>query len=139
MAMFYGLSTDMAYLSKTLNLYVGLSPHTVFTKPGVLIKLQAQILQMTYPVLKQFKIFTVLAPSSLDHLIPYACGYMPGLCQFVLHFLVTSDTSPINYDALRIFLGHYPSGSGINCLIHYIQMHSANQFQEFDHGSSKNL
>jgi len=64
---------------------------------------------------------------------------MPGLCQFVLHFLVTSDTSPINYDALRIFLGHYPSGSGINCLIHYIQMHTANKFQEFDHGTSKNL
>ena len=39
MAMFYGLSTDGAYLKQNVNLFVGLSPHINILNPSMALKL----------------------------------------------------------------------------------------------------
>lgn len=128
MEMFYGLSTDPEYLGQNVNLYIGLSPHTVFRHPNVFVKNQAQLLTVINPLLKVLHIFEVAPQYPLETILENVCGYFTGVCQFIFHYTVTSDTTPIDYDTFRAYFGHYPSGSGINCLIHYYQMHAADKF-----------
>lgn len=36
-------------------------------------------------------------------------------------------------------MGHYPSGSGLKCFKHYMQILKAHRFQEYDYGNIMNL
>ena len=80
MEMFYGLSTDPEYLSKTINLYIGLSPHTVFRHPSAFVKNQAQVLTVVYPLLKALHIFEAAPQYPLEYIMEYVCGYFTGVC-----------------------------------------------------------
>lgn len=44
----------------------------------------------------------------------------------------------MNYDAFRVFWGHYPSGSSLKCLMHYSQIYRAKRFQEYNYGPTMN-
>ena len=55
-----------------------------------------------------------------------------------MSFTTTESVKPINYDGFRVFWGHYPAGSSIKCLMHFIQIFRAKQFQEYDYGPTMN-
>jgi hypothetical protein len=70
-----------------------------------------------------------------DAFTTIACGIFPDLCNFAQVFLTSKDPSLDNTARFQVYMGHFPSGSSVQSLIHYAQLITEKDFYLFDWGS----
>jgi lysosomal acid lipase/cholesteryl ester hydrolase len=66
------------------------------------------------------------------------CSALPSLCELGDYLIADEDISLDNEDRLTVYMGHFPSGTSLNCLLHYGQIIDSDKFQEYDYGKSEN-
>ena len=87
------------------------------------------------PYLPMIGIYEVLTEKQLHNVLVILCGYFTGVCQYMVHFIATTNGKPLDYNRFRTYFGHYPAGSSVKCVTHFGQMINSKKFQEFDYGS----
>ena len=65
-------------------------------------------------------------------------GYVPQICQFQLKLIADADPSVDSVEDARVYFAHYPAGTSRKCLEHFLQVHNAKKFQNFDYGPKGN-
>ena len=67
------------------------------------------------------------------------CNYIPDLCKWAESLLFTEDTSIDSTERFAVYMGHFPSGTSIKCMLHFAQIVNAGQFQRYDFGNKENM
>ena len=56
------------------------------------------------------------------------CTVIPAICDFGVYLIADEDTYLDNTDRLSIYMGHFPAGTSLKCLVHYAQIINAAKF-----------
>ena len=113
-----------------MNLYHAKSPLINF------VALFTPLLETTCQVLGIYEFFP--ADFLTKGAFRLICGTIPALCKFGASLIADEDPSLDKTDRFTDYMGHFPSGTSLRCLIHYAQIMNSGDFKRFDFGSSEN-
>ncbi|KAE8739883.1 hypothetical protein FOCC_FOCC014607 [Frankliniella occidentalis] len=68
-----------------------------------------------------------------------ACKGAVQLCTAVYNAAGGSSPGEFNSTLFRILIGHYPAGSSLGQLLHYLQIMVTGEFKKYDYGEKENL
>lgn len=118
--MFYKMATEPEFVKANVNLFIGMGPFMV-THYFFSVKLFADLVQSITPWLYRLHKFEFFSADETRSFFTNYCGYLTGSCQWWQHYISTKDTTPYDYEIFRVMMGHYPSGSSLQCVNHFTQ------------------
>lgn len=137
--MFYKLATNKKFAQDNFNLYVGLAPMARLSKtsqiPGAVLKAYVAL----QPELEFLGVHSVFGVDFVSKTISRGCGVFTSVCEYLTYFFCTNTIDPVNYEKFRVYMGHYPSGSSLQSLVHLGQFVEHGKFKEYDWGPKTNL
>lgn len=138
--MFYALATNEDYFASRVNVFVALGPVLKLTHcKSSLIQFVANhrtLLTDTCQLLGIYEFFP--ANWMTTGAMRLLCGTIPALCDLGVFLVADEDTSLDDPVRLPVYLGHFPSGTSLNCLLHYAQILTTDKFTRYDYGKTEN-
>jgi len=88
---------------------------------------------------KDNKIYEVFAENyEEEELLSSICQNSPTICKFIIENIMLVESDYINMDRVDEMLAHFPSGTGLENVEHFVQIFKENKFQKFDYGLELN-
>ena len=138
--MFYALAENEAYFVDKVSIFVALGPVTKLThcKSG-LINVVADFSDVIEPICQDLGIYEFFPADWLTKgLFRTICGYIPDLCKLGIFLIADEDTDLDKDERTQDYLGHFPSGTSLRCLLHYAQIMNNDKFRRFDYDYDTN-
>jgi hypothetical protein len=139
--MFYALATNQSYFEDKISVFIALGPVLELShcQSGLLDFVAAHdtLLVDAARLLGIYDFFPAnwLTTGAFRLL----CGTLPSICKFGTYLIADEDTSLDDSDRLTVYMGHFPSGTSLNSLVHYGQILQAGKFQKYDYGKEANM
>ena len=119
--MFYGLAKNEDFFAERVSIFVALGPVMKLTHcKSSLIQLVAYnkvLLVDTCNLLGIYEFFP--ANWITTGAMRLLCGTIPALCKLGTFLIADEDPSLDDTGRTAVYLGHFPSGTSLNCLDHY--------------------
>ena len=138
--MFSGLIENSLFYKENIKLFVALAPVTKINNIGSsLLNFICNI--SLHKIMMRRKIYEICPYTKGTHkFISFINRYANCLTNYFIGLLSDSNSKKYNdQNSLSVYLKHYPCGTSLNCLIHYIQIIKAKKFIHFDYGKDKNI
>jgi len=136
---FASLSRNESKYANKVSIFVALGPVLKMEyQSSPLLAFIAQNYSLVAGTFSTLGIYEVPANFLANTAFKVFCGIVPKACSLVNTLLFTSDTSVDDTDRYAVYMGHFPSGASIKCLLHFAQLTNSRKFQRYDFGA-KNL
>ena len=137
--MFSGLVQKLQFYQENIKLFVALAPvarlsHLASSLLSLLSKISA------HKLMKKVKVYE-MGPSTkgTKKLMNFMERHANSLTNFFLGLISDSNSKNCNdQNSLAVYLNHYPCGSSLKCLIHYVQIIKAKNFIYYDYRKEAN-
>jgi len=137
--MFSGIVEKYEFYKNNIKLFVALAPITRLNNLGSIL----------LSILSNISIHKLMANSEVYELCPHSEGtsnflnYMKKNANRLTNFFISliSDTNSKecnDQDSLSVYLKHYPCGTSLKCLMHYIQIIEEKKFIYYNYGKEAN-
>jgi pimeloyl-ACP methyl ester carboxylesterase len=135
--MYYAAVHEPEYIKEKINLFVALAPVVKLTHgKSNIIDLAADHYTLLKDTFKLIGLNELLPANWLQQTsTDIICGAIPSFCLWAESFVATTDPSLDDTERFQVYMGHFPSGTSLNCILHYGQIKNADRFQEFDYDS----
>jgi len=129
--LYYALSEDNAWFSNKISLFVALGPVTKLPNTqAALMQLSAEFYGPLDDAINLFNMYEFLGDtwftSTATNLF---CGTVAWFCEAIERSIATSDPNADDNDRFEVYMGHFPSGSPMQSLMHYAQNYREDRFQ----------
>jgi hypothetical protein len=132
--MFFSLSKNPEYWKQRINVFFAFAPVTrLDNNNNKLLKWVSQYHTLFKDTMNLAKIYNLAPDNGFNRIF---CSILPDVCKINEGLIVTSDPSLDDTQRYQVYMGHYPSGVSIQCLLHYAQIINEKKFKEFDWGSA---
>lgn len=122
--MFAGLSLNEDYFAGKVSVFIALRPVLQLTHcKSSLLWFFAENDGLLVDTCSLLGIYEFFPANWIDTgAMRLLCGTIPALCKFGTYLIVDEDTTLDDTGRLDVYLGHFPSGTSLNCLMHYAQI-----------------
>ena len=137
--MFSGLTQKFDFYKENLKLFVALAPVARLTNLASTLLSILSTMSM-HKMMKKAKVYE-MGPNTegTNKLINFMEKHANGLTNFFLGLISDSNSKECNdQNSLNVYLKHYPSGTSLKCLIHFVQIIKAKKFVYFDYRKEAN-
>ena len=138
--MFSGLSEKYDFYKENIKLFVALAPIARLTYlESTLLSLMSKI--SMHKLFKKMEVYEVCPNTEgTKKMMNFMDKYANGLMGFFIGLLSDEDSSICNNkNALSVYFNHYPCGSSLKCLIHFVQIIESKKFIKYDYNKEANL
>eukprot|EP00343_Euplotes_focardii_P008080 CAMPEP_0205821798 /NCGR_PEP_ID=MMETSP0206-20130828/9668_1 /ASSEMBLY_ACC=CAM_ASM_000279 /TAXON_ID=36767 /ORGANISM="Euplotes focardii, Strain TN1" /LENGTH=247 /DNA_ID=CAMNT_0053117541 /DNA_START=482 /DNA_END=1225 /DNA_ORIENTATION=+ len=66
------------------------------------------------------------------------CEQFPTVCEYIVEDVMGVEIDYINIDRIDEMLSHYPAGTSLENMEHFVQIYKSKRFQKFDYGLELN-
>ena len=118
--MFSGLTQKFDFYKKNIKLFVALAPIARLTYIGKTLNFLSKI--SIHKLIKKIKVYE-MAPNTkaMSKMINFMDSHAPLLITFFYDLIADTNSKECNdKNAMSVYLKHYPCGSSLKCLIHFI-------------------
>lgn len=138
-SMFTALGTDRTWFEQRVNIFIALAPVTRLQNVGSTL---LRILFKNSWILNFFESlgFRELAGSNFitRTIFRTGCGWVPLICKAYDYFTANSHPGVEFKKYMQTYFAHYPAGTSMKSVKHYVQIHKAGKFQLYDYGKIGN-
>jgi hypothetical protein len=139
--MFIGLSMINDYYKERLNVFVALAPPTrISNTNSVPLQIVAAHIEPMELLVIKMGMYNMFGPDyAINNEVADFCDKNLEFCISMLKVLTDGDPSVDNFDRVKTYLTHIPSGSGYKNQFHFAQIINSAKFARYDHGAVENL
>ena len=138
--MFSGLADNFDFYKNNLKLFVALAPVTKISNLGSTL----------LSVMTNISVHKIMEKADVCEVCPYSEGMSSfanfmnknatTLTNYFIGLISDSDSKECNnQNSLSVYLKHYPCGTSLKCLLHYIQIMESKKFAHFDYERGANI
>ena len=138
--MLSGLIEKYDFYKENIKLFVALAPVARLNNIGsTLLNILSNI--SIHKMIEKSESYEICPQSEgTSNFISFMNKNANNLTNFFIGLLSDSNSKECNdQDSLSVYLRHYPCGTSLKCLIHYVQIMKAKKFQYFDYGKNANF
>ncbi|NXY80969.1 LICH hydrolase, partial [Alcedo cyanopectus] len=131
--------SSMPELAQKIKMFFALAPAVAMKNT------RSPILKLSFFMDKQFKLLQLLFGrmdvslriKKLWRFLPQLCKYplLHKLCSNILFLMSGYNEKNLNMTRLDIYTSHFPDGTSVKNMIHWIQVIKSGEFKAFDYGS----
>ena len=138
--MFIGLSMLNDYYKEKLNLFVALAPPTrISNTQSVPLQMIAATIGPMSLLMEKMQMWNMFPPDyATDNAVADFCDQNLDYCVAMLKVFTDGDPSVDNFDRVKTYFTHIPSGSGYKNQLHFAQIINSAQFARYDFGRIEN-
>ena len=137
--MFSGLAQKFDFYKENLKLFVALAPVARLSNlASTLLSILSSI--SIHKLMKKCKVYE-MGPNTegTKKLINFMERHATSLTNYFLGLISDSNSKECNdQNSLAVYLKHYPCGTSLKCLIHYVQIIKAKKFIYYDYRKEAN-
>jgi lysosomal acid lipase/cholesteryl ester hydrolase len=138
--MFGGIAQKFDFYKENIKLFVALAPVARLSNLASSLLSFLSTVSM-HKMMKKAKVFEMCPNTDgTKKLMNFMEKHAVGLTNFFLGLISDSNSKECNdQNSLAVYLKHYPCGSSLKCLIHYVQIIKAKKFVYFNYGKEANF
>lgn len=128
--LFYALAHNEDYFASKLSVFMAFGPVLQLTHcQSDLLYFFAEHDALIIDTCELFGIYDLFPANwATTGAMQLICGTIPELCEFGVYLICDEDVDLDDSDRLTVYMGHFPSGTSLNCLVHYGQLIQSSQF-----------
>ena len=138
--MFSGLAQKFDFYKENLKLFVALAPVARLSNlASLLLSILSSI--SIHKLIRKAKVYEMCPNTEgTKKFINFMEKHANGLTNFFLGLISDSNSKECNdQNALAVYLKHYPCGTSLKCLIHFVQIIKAKKFIYYDYRKDANF
>ena len=123
-AMFYLMATDYATFKEHVSVYVALAPVAKLSATSsLLVRTFGNTIGPIKHSLELYNIYEMFTFNWFTHCVVWlTCGFIPDFCYTGLLLSTDKDYLSSNHKRFQAFMGHFPNGTSLWTLIHFVQL-----------------
>ena len=137
--MFSGLTQKFDFYKNNIKLFVALAPVARLSSIGTALKIISKI--SIHKLIRKIKVYE-MAPNSkaTTKIINFMDHHASLLTTFFINLISDTNSKECNdKNALSVYLNHYPCGSSLKSLIHFIHIIKSKKFIYYDYKKEANF
>ena len=137
--MFSGLTQKFDFYKNNIKLFVALAPVARLSSIGTALKIISKI--SIHKLIRKIKVYE-MAPNSkaTTKIINFMDHHASLLTTFFINLISDTNSKECNdKSALSVYLNHYPCGSSLKSLIHFIHIIKSKKFIYYDYKKEANF
>ncbi|XP_067206779.1 lipase 3-like [Linepithema humile] len=140
---FYVMAIKRPEVAKMVRVMISLAPAAFVGNMTSSLRLLGTFISPIEAIMRFLAVNEFLPKDSLlQYLARVGCNVDPftkQICRNIILQAIGFDKEQFNYTLLPMILAHFPSGTSVKTVLHYIQAINSGKFRAYDYGRQKNM